>query len=156
MFVPNKSFSLIANAVVCLLLLAMGCAYITEEAAKSKAESKEKISTGAVSLGTKTAEPEAKFEKLEAKIPTETAVTLALKFIPQDCTTYRLINEAEKSVSWEGPLPEKPIRYYRVRCWPGCHSGSDYGKYPDKPLNMEPIHQTSALRGHKGKNRPQR
>ncbi|MBW1734532.1 MAG: hypothetical protein JRJ71_09115 [Deltaproteobacteria bacterium] len=53
-------------------------------------------------------------------------------------------------------MPEKPIRYYRVRCWPGCHSGSDYGKYPDKPLNMEPIHQTSALRGHKGKNRPQR
>ncbi|MBW1998661.1 MAG: hypothetical protein JRJ29_11930 [Deltaproteobacteria bacterium] len=56
----------------------------------------------------------------------------------------------------QGPLPEKPIRYYRVRCWPGCHRGSDYGKYPDKPLNMEPIHQTSALRAQKGENRPQR
>ena len=28
------------------------------------------------------------------------------------------------------PLPEKPFRYYRVRCWPGCHS---YGKYADPP-----------------------
>lgn len=46
------------------------------------------------------------------------------------------------------PMPENPIRYYRVRCWPGCHSGSDYGKYPDRPLNMEPIYQTSALRAH--------
>lgn len=44
------------------------------------------------------------------------------------------------------PLPEKPMRYYRVRCWPGCHSGSDYGKYPEKSLHMKPLHQTSALR----------
>jgi hypothetical protein len=44
------------------------------------------------------------------------------------------------------PMPDKPIRYYRVRCWPGCHSGSDYGKYPDRPLNMKPIYQTSTLR----------
>jgi hypothetical protein len=46
------------------------------------------------------------------------------------------------------PMPEKPIRYYRVRCWPGCHSGSDYGKYPDRPLKMKPIYQTSTIRSH--------
>jgi hypothetical protein len=46
------------------------------------------------------------------------------------------------------PMPEKPMRYYRVRCWPGCHSGSDYGKYPEKSLHMKPLHQTSALRSH--------
>ena len=46
------------------------------------------------------------------------------------------------------PMPEKPMRYYRVRCWPGCHSGSDYGKYPTRTLNMKPIHPTSALRAH--------
>jgi len=28
------------------------------------------------------------------------------------------------------PLPEKPFRYYRVRCWPGCHH---YGKYANPP-----------------------
>jgi hypothetical protein len=21
----------------------------------------------------------------------------------------------------DGPLPEHPFRYYKVRCWPGCH-----------------------------------
>jgi hypothetical protein len=28
------------------------------------------------------------------------------------------------------PLPTVPSRYYRVRCWPGCHS---YGKYANPP-----------------------
>lgn len=43
------------------------------------------------------------------------------------------------------PLPERPIRYYRVRCWPGCHRGSSHGKYPNKPLNMNPIFPTSTI-----------
>jgi len=45
----------------------------------------------------------------------------------------------------QGPLPEKPVRYYRARCWPGCHRGSSHGMYPDKPLNMEPIFPTSTI-----------
>ena len=44
----------------------------------------------------------------------------------------------------DGALPENPVRYYRVRCWPGCHRGSAYGKYPNKPLNMKPIFPTQA------------
>jgi hypothetical protein len=44
-----------------------------------------------------------------------------------------------------GELPEKPVRYYRVRCWPGCHRGSSHGKYPDIPLNMKPIFPTSTM-----------
>lgn len=43
------------------------------------------------------------------------------------------------------PLPEKPMRYYRVRCWPGCHRGSSHGKYPDEPLNMKPIFPTRTI-----------
>ncbi len=35
------------------------------------------------------------------------------------------------------PLPEKPFRYYRIRCWPGCHHGSPYGLYPDEPIPGE-------------------
>ena len=50
----------------------------------------------------------------------------------------------------DGPIPDKPIRYYRVRCWPGCHSGSDYGKYPQRSLRMKPIYRTSALRNQAG------
>ncbi|NIQ39958.1 MAG: hypothetical protein GTN81_15435 [Proteobacteria bacterium] len=43
------------------------------------------------------------------------------------------------------PLPEKPMRYYRVRCWPGCHRGSSHGMYPESPLNMDPIFRTSTI-----------
>jgi hypothetical protein len=43
------------------------------------------------------------------------------------------------------PLPEKPMRYYRVRCFPGCHRGSSHGKYPNEPLNMKPIFPTSTI-----------
>ncbi len=21
----------------------------------------------------------------------------------------------------DGPLPDQPFKYYRIRCWPGCH-----------------------------------
>ena len=45
----------------------------------------------------------------------------------------------------DGALPEKPIRYYRVRCWPGCHRGSSHGKYKYTPLNMKPIFPTSTV-----------
>lgn len=34
-------------------------------------------------------------------------------------------------------LPEKPFRYYRIRCWPGCHHASPYGMYPDEPVPGE-------------------
>ena len=48
----------------------------------------------------------------------------------------------------DGPVPEKPARYYRVRCWPGCHTGSTYGKYPDKALDDKPIWPTSTINLH--------
>ena len=48
----------------------------------------------------------------------------------------------------DGPVPDNPMRYYRVRCWPGCHTGSSYGKYPEKALNDNAIFPTSAARAH--------
>jgi hypothetical protein len=48
----------------------------------------------------------------------------------------------------DGPVPDNPMRYYRVRCWPGCHTGSSYGKYPEKALNDDPIFPTSAASAH--------
>jgi hypothetical protein len=52
----------------------------------------------------------------------------------------------------DGPVPERAIRYYRVRCWPGCHRGSPYGKYPEEPLDMRPIFPTSTVGAHHGVN----
>ena len=48
----------------------------------------------------------------------------------------------------DGPVPDQPVRYYRVRCWPGCHTGSTLGKYPDKSLEDKPIFPTSTVSGH--------
>ena len=50
----------------------------------------------------------------------------------------------------DGPVPDSPVRYYRVRCWPGCHTGSSLGKYPNKTLDDKPIFPTSTVDGHSG------
>ena len=48
----------------------------------------------------------------------------------------------------DGPVPDSPMRYYRVRCWPGCHTGSSLGKYPTKALDDKPIFPTTTVDGH--------
>jgi len=50
----------------------------------------------------------------------------------------------------DGPMPDNPVRYYRVRCWPGCHTGSSLGKYPKEALDDKPIFPTSTVDGHSG------
>ncbi len=67
------------------------------------------------------------------------------------------LESSASSVDWEVPIasgvyypsdgdvPEHPVRYYRIRCWPGCHSGSSYGRYPDMDLNEQPIYPTSTI-----------
>ena len=38
----------------------------------------------------------------------------------------------------DGEIPEKPMRYYRARCWPGCHVGSsEYGMFPETDLEKD-------------------
>jgi hypothetical protein len=76
----------LASAVVCSLLLAAGCAPVGEEVAKPRVEAKKQI-------------PKAK---------TGEVATVALKFSPQDSTTYRVITETERGIKWEGSLPKEP------------------------------------------------
>lgn len=72
----------LAGAVVCSLLLTAGCA--TEDK--------------------KSAKPDTKIEKPDIK---KEGATIALKFTPQDSTTYKVITESERSIKWEGSLPEE-------------------------------------------------
>ncbi len=76
----------LASVVVCSLLLAAGCAPLGEEVSK----------------------PEVELEEQIAEAAAEEAATLALKFSPQDSTTYKVIAESERSIKWEGSLPEEP------------------------------------------------
>ena len=63
-------------------------------------------------------------------------------------TTWEIPIAAGVWYPTDGPVPDNPMRYYRVRCWPGCHTGSNYGKYPAKALNDEAIFPTSAASAH--------
>jgi len=46
---------------------------------------------------------------------------------------------------WNEEQAEVSVRYYRARCWPGCHSGSSIGLYPDKKLDYLPVYMTSHI-----------
>jgi hypothetical protein len=83
--------------------------------------------------------------------------SMALAFAGIAATTNEKSAD-QKGPSWEvpvaagvwypgqGELPEKPMRYYRARCYPGCHVGSQYGMFPNTPLeNDKPIYPTSAI-----------
>ena len=83
----DKIFSWLATAVVCSLLLTAGCAPLAEEAAK----------------------PEVELKKPIPEVTVAETVTLALKFIPQDSTTYKLTMEAQRRIEWEGPMPDEAV-----------------------------------------------
>ncbi len=87
MMMSNKIFSWLATAVVCSLLLTAGCAPLAEEAAK----------------------PEVELKKPIPEVTVAEAVTLALKFTPQDSTTYKLTMEAQRRIEWEGPMPDEAV-----------------------------------------------
>ena len=69
---------------------------------------------------------------------------------PADQVTWEVPIAAGVYYPSDGPVPENPVRYYRVRCWPGCHTGSALGKYPDQSLKDKPIFPTSTVPGHTG------
>lgn len=81
-----KIFRCLASAVVCSLLLVAGCA----------------------PAGKETAKPEVKVEKQIPKAKTGKVATIALKFTPGDLTTYRVITEVERSIKWDGNVPDEP------------------------------------------------
>lgn len=85
-----KICGFIASVAACVLILIAGCTNLAEETAKTKIEPEEQ----------------------------KPIVKLALKFTPQDSTTYRVIMEAQKSGEWMGALPSKPSAFK------GGHTGN--------------------------------
>lgn len=77
-------------AVLCALLMTTGCTDRSEQAPRTGVQ------------------PE------EQKLP----VRLALKFVPEDSTTYRITRENDKSVKWEGPPESTP------KSFTGGHTGN--------------------------------
>ncbi|MHC4158668.1 MAG: hypothetical protein ACYSSO_06275, partial [Planctomycetota bacterium] len=82
----TKTFSYIFCTTVCLFLLAAGCAPSAEQAA----------------------EPQVVLEEQIPQAPPPTSAILALKFTPQDSTTYRVTTEEQQTVKWTGVVPDDP------------------------------------------------
>ncbi|MHC4425814.1 MAG: hypothetical protein ACYSYV_06940 [Planctomycetota bacterium] len=136
----NRIYRFAAITVICVLLLMAGCAEPAKETAKVKVEPQETVKTEVEPKEIVKTEVEPKEivktkverkETVETKVePRETVKTqvepegekppvkLALKFAPEDSTTYKLIIEADKSVKWDGPTPEKPTGFT------GGHTGN--------------------------------
>jgi hypothetical protein len=47
-------------------------------------------------------------EVAKPKVKPGKVATVALKFSPQDLTTYKVITEAERTIKWEGSVPKEP------------------------------------------------
>ena len=90
----HKIFFWLAGAVICSMLLSAGCAKPVAEIAKPKVEPELKA-------------PPVKPIKEDAAKPQPQTFTLALKFAPQESTTYKITTEAEKGVKFEGTVPQE-------------------------------------------------
>jgi len=111
--VSDKIFNWLAGLLALSLLLASGCAPVAEEAAKPKVELEKPIPEAVVEevapiVAEEPAKPEVELEKLIPEVAPAEAPTLELKFIAEDSTTYRVVTEAQRSIKWEGTLPDDP------------------------------------------------
>jgi hypothetical protein len=86
----NKILVFTATIVLCILFLTAGCTKPAEEPAQTKVEPQKTTP--------------AKIESEEQK----QTVKLALKFIPNDSTTYKVTTDADNSLTWESADSDKP------------------------------------------------
>jgi len=91
--VLKKVFRCLAAAVICSMLLTAGCAPEAKETAKPQVKPEEE-------------KPKVVVEEVKPE-KEKPAVELALKFAPGDSTTYKSTIHAQRSIRWEGPLPDE-------------------------------------------------
>ena len=122
MMMSDKIFTFVVSAVISVLLLTVGCAPPVKEPAETKVGPEREIPEAIVeSTKPEEQKPEVVVETVKPEVEPEKqipTVKLALKFSPQDSTTYKVITEAQKSVSWEGPTSKKPATFQ------GGHTGN--------------------------------
>jgi hypothetical protein len=110
--VPEKIVRSLAVIVICSLLLTVGCASLVEETVEPKIVVEEEKPTVVEEEQPKVVEEEkpkvVEEEKPKVVEKEKPAVELALKFTPQDSTTYKFTTEAHRSIKWEGPISNEP------------------------------------------------
>ncbi len=99
--VSEKTFSWLSAIVICSLLLSAGCTKLVKETAQPKIVVEEEKPKVVV----EEEKPKVVVEEEKPKVVVEEKPTieLALKYTPQDSTTYKYISQAERGIKWEGP-----------------------------------------------------
>jgi len=109
--VSEKIFSWLAAIVICSLLLSAGCTQDLKETAQPKIvveEEKPKVvvEEEKPKVVVEEEKPKVVVEEEKPKVVVEEekpAIELALKYTPQDSTTYKFTSQAERGIKWEGP-----------------------------------------------------
>ena len=99
--VSKKTFSWLAAIVICSLLLSAGCTQAVKETAQPKIVVEEEKPKVVV----EEEKPKVVVEEEKPKVVVEEekpAIELALKYTPQDSTTYKFTSQAERGIKWEG------------------------------------------------------
>ncbi len=99
--------------LVCLLFLVAGCGSSARKPAEPKVaveEPKPEPAKPEVPIEKpkpEPAKPKAVKEKPAPQVPPKDAITLAIKPPAGQTTKYKVVEEARRSINWEGPLPDK-------------------------------------------------
>ena len=97
--VSEKIFSWLAAIVICSLLLTAGCTQEAKETAQPKIVIEEKPKVVVEEEKPKVVVE----EKPKVVVEEKPTIELALKYTPQDSTTYKFTSRAERGIKWEGP-----------------------------------------------------
>jgi hypothetical protein len=106
----GKSFGFGVAALIILAVILSGCAGKAKKVAQQPSQI-EKPAIEAEKPAPAVEKPEAAEEKtvpvIEKPAPA-TAVPMVLKFTPGDTAKYKIVMEGQRSVKWEGAVPDKP------------------------------------------------
>jgi hypothetical protein len=114
----EKMFVWLTISVICSLFLFAGCEPAAKDIAETSVEAEQQIEKPIEEAVEKPVEkavekPEVKVsveepaEEPVTKVSLDKPVTLALKFVPGDLTTYKVIIESERSVQFDEPEPNR-------------------------------------------------
>lgn len=104
----TKTFSYIFCMAVCLFFLVAGCAPSVEYTPKPEGELEKQKPKEMAEEGTPATAEKAEPEEQIPQVQPPTSAILALKFTPQDSTTYRVTTEEQQTVKWTGVVPDDP------------------------------------------------
>ncbi len=101
--VSKKIFTCLTAIAIFSLLLSAGCTQDAKETVKPKilgGDEKPKVVV-------EEEKPKVVEEKPKVVVEEGPAIELALKYTPQDSTTYKYTAEAQRGIKWEGPLSKE-------------------------------------------------